>query len=486
MLRLLLLPPRCCLPRYRSRLLSTQARVDGILACIPAKAQVVTLATDSHGSQDLSDTRAQVTRRLITERDFGVVAWEADFPQTYMVHRYIHGSSDSPASSARDVLANEFNNFPAWLWQNDVTVSFVEWLKAHNAQHVSDPKGRVHLYGLDVFGLNYAVSAVLRFLSRYAPDEVDQVRKQLAPIEQFGTDTLHFGLYARTLIEDERVNSSLHSILANILANRQSYMAATHGEAHEFEEQFINEMNMKVIMDAYEYYKVMFENSAQSFNVRCNHMFHALNNVIDHVYNVRYNSTGTLSLPDNVTPDPDDKPAKKQLKKALKHAGPKAVIWTHTRIAGDSRATDGAAEKSLGTHLRDRYGKHFCNIALVAQGGSVLAARNWDKPHEVVPRPTLPRDSLQQLIQQQSSTSDGCVRAADLTTSQPCTIRHIGAVYDPDNVDGTTGLQHITHVAQWADAVALFPDSTAPLQCSHPINTLGEHESTPDAFPTGF
>ncbi len=101
---------------------------DPLLARI-GDASFVLLGEASHGTHEFYRERAEITKRLITEKNFTAVAVEGDWPDAYRANRYVRGVSD-------DVDANEalagFRRFPTWMWRNTEVVKFVEWLRARN------------------------------------------------------------------------------------------------------------------------------------------------------------------------------------------------------------------------------------------------------------------------------------------------------------------------------------------------------------------
>ena len=86
------------------------------------KAELVLIGEASHGTHEFYETRATLTKRLINEHGFGAVVCEADWPDSFRVHRYVTGrSKDSNATAA----LGDFRRFPAWMWRNTVIVDSV-------------------------------------------------------------------------------------------------------------------------------------------------------------------------------------------------------------------------------------------------------------------------------------------------------------------------------------------------------------------------
>src|SRR3954466_12751767 len=64
-------------------------------------ARYVLLGEASHGTHEFYKARAEITKRLIREKGFSLVAWEADWPDALRVNRYIRGGGlDDDAAEA--------------------------------------------------------------------------------------------------------------------------------------------------------------------------------------------------------------------------------------------------------------------------------------------------------------------------------------------------------------------------------------------------
>src|SRR5919109_4822268 len=85
-------------------------------------ARFVLIGEASHGTHEFYHERAQITKRLITEKGFTAVAVEADWPDAYRVNCYVRGAGDD--ANADDALAG-FKRFPTWMWRNTVVRDFV-------------------------------------------------------------------------------------------------------------------------------------------------------------------------------------------------------------------------------------------------------------------------------------------------------------------------------------------------------------------------
>ena len=72
---------------------------DGLIELI-GDARFVLLGEATHGTHEFYSERAAITKRLIAEKGFSILAIEADWPDSSRVHRYVRGAT-------ADVNANE-------------------------------------------------------------------------------------------------------------------------------------------------------------------------------------------------------------------------------------------------------------------------------------------------------------------------------------------------------------------------------------------
>src|SRR6266496_6202271 len=73
------------------------------------------LVEATHGTHEFYQARADISRRLIHEKGFTVLAWEADWPDALRVNRYLRARNND--ASALESLS-DFRRFPAWMWRN--------------------------------------------------------------------------------------------------------------------------------------------------------------------------------------------------------------------------------------------------------------------------------------------------------------------------------------------------------------------------------
>lgn len=132
-------------------------------------AHYVLIGEASHGTHEYYAWRAALSRRLIAERGFSFVAVEGDWPACWPVHRSVTLAGDAPADP-RDAL-DELRHWPNWLWANQETMRFWQWLREHNA--ALPDEGRAGWYGLEVYPLWGSTRIIVRYLTEHRPDYVD-------------------------------------------------------------------------------------------------------------------------------------------------------------------------------------------------------------------------------------------------------------------------------------------------------------------------
>ncbi|KIL72470.1 Protein-L-isoaspartate O-methyltransferase [Bacillus badius] len=88
------------------------------------EANIVLLGEASHGTSEFYSMRAALSKRLITEKGFSILAVEGDWPAAQQVNRYIKGY-DSEKRKAEEAL-QAFDRWPAWMWANEEMAILIE------------------------------------------------------------------------------------------------------------------------------------------------------------------------------------------------------------------------------------------------------------------------------------------------------------------------------------------------------------------------
>ncbi len=319
------------------------AEIDALLERIGG-ARVVLLGEATHGTHEFYRMRARISRELIERHGFRAVAVEADWPDAARVDRYARHLPAAP------VPWRPFSRFPTWMWRNEETRLFAEWLRVHNGR--LEPGRRAGFYGLDLYSLFVSADAVIRYLEQVDPDAARVARARYGLLTPWQADPVSYG---RAVVSGrfESLEAEVVQVLVDLLSERMGY------EARDGERFFDAAGNARVVADAEAYYRAMYRGNVASWNLRDTHM------------------ADTLSA-------------------LLAHLGPggRVVVWAHNSHVGDARATEmgSEGEHNLGQLCRERLGGEVAVVGFGTDHGTVVAASNWGEPHEVKRvRPADPR-----------------------------------------------------------------------------------------------
>jgi erythromycin esterase-like protein len=412
-------------------------------------ARFVLIGEASHGTHEFYHERAQITKRLITEKSFTAVAVEADWPDAYRVNCYVRGASGE--ADASEALAG-FQRFPTWMWRNTVVHAFVEWLRAHNEALPSDAP-KAGFYGLDLYSLFTSIEAVVGYLDKVDPEAARRARERYACLEHFGRDSESYG-YATGLglaepCEDEVVGQLIE------LQRRAAEYARRDGRVAE-DEFFYAEQNARLAKNAEHYYRSMFRGRVSSWNLRDRHMAETLDALVAHL----------------------DRQGGRRTK---------VVVWAHNSHLGDARATEmgDGGELNLGQLVRERYGRETVLVGFSTYSGTVTAASDWGGAAERKRvRPAL-QGSYEELFHDAGLPRFLLPLRDDGTAAQglrrPRLERAIGVIYRPR----TERMSHYFHarLPKQFDAV-LHIDETRAVE---PLERTAEWETgeAPETFPFG-
>jgi erythromycin esterase len=421
-------------------------------------ARYVLLGEASHGTSEFYMWRAEITKRLVTEKGFSFIAVEGDWPDCYRVNRYAKGRENS-GSSAYEVL-HAFSRWPTWMWANREIVDLIEWLRLHN-KTVENQDKKVGFYGLDVYSLWESLDAVMGYLQKNYPDAMKSAIEAYRCFEPYSRDVEE---YARaTAFIPESCEDEVADMLIELRRktggggsedNDDRRFKADGREAH-----FNAEQNAVVAKNAELYYRTMMHGGAAAWNVRDHHMMNTLERLM------KFHDTDA-----------------------------KSIVWAHNTHIGDARATDMRQAKmvNLGQLAREQAGRK--NVVLVGFGtykGSVIASKAWGEPMERMPVPPAIDGSWDSFLHSLDDNSVGpnkllIFNEIDKVESGNPFLeskgqRAIGVVYNPSYEKYGNYVETILPVRY--DAF-LFIDETHALNPLH--MPVSPDEELPETFPTGL
>jgi erythromycin esterase-like protein len=354
--------------------------------------RLVLIGEASHGTSEFYRMRALITRELIENHGFTIIAAEADWPDAARVDRWVRGAS------ALDHPEDAFARFPTWMWRNQEVLAFIDWLREHNGK-VGPGARQAGFYGLDLYSLYGSIGEVLRYLDRVDPDAARIARHRYGCLTPFQTDPAMYGLAALT----ERYRSCEEDVVAMLVDLRGR---RGQGRVHDGAAVLDAEQNARVAANAERYYRAMYVGGAESWNLRDTHMFETLEALL-----------------------------------AFHGLESKAVVWAHNSHLGDASATAMArrGELNLGQLVREQFGDAAYLIGFGTDHGTVAAATDWDGPMEIKRVRPSHADSYERLCHEASSRAfllpvrgpavEPRLRDELLT---PRLERAIGVVYRPE------------------------------------------------------
>ena len=299
-------------------------------------ARRVLLGEASHGTDDFYRERAEITKRLIAEHGFTVVAVEADWPEALRVNRFVRGLGDD---ATPEEALGDFRRFPSWMWRNTAVADFVGWLREWN-DAVPSQSRKVGFYGLDLHSLFTSIDAVIAFLDDVDDEAADRARERYSSFSAFGDDPQVYA-YEAGFGDAEPGEPRAAAQLAELRE-----LAARHAPGDD-DRAFHAEQNARVVLNAERYHRAAFRRANESRNVRTRHMAETLEQLVARL-------------------EQDAGPAK-------------AVVWAHNTHVGDGRATEPGerGELNLGQLVRQRHGDGALLVGFTFYKGTVTAASSW-------------------------------------------------------------------------------------------------------------
>jgi len=223
------------------------------------------------------------------------------------------------------------------------------------------------------------------------------------------------------------------------------------------EADFAAKQNARVVKDAEEYYRQMFNEGRDiTWNLRDGHMVDTVGEIVS-FFDKKYPTLPT-----------------------------KCVIWEHNSHLGDARWTSSSrrGEHNVGQLMRERFAGQVYNVGFSTHTGTVAAASEWDGPvmHKHV-RPSMP-GSVENLFH--ATGIPRFVLPLDEGTPSETVLRKerqeraIGVIYRPD----TERLSHYFSavVAKQFDAMIHY-DVTRAVE---PLDmTPAKEKDMPETYPFG-
>lgn len=399
--------------------LPTQQILDAV-----GDAQIVLLGESTHGTSEYYSARAQLSKKLIEEKGFTVIAVEADWPAAFNINQYIKAYPGA-AASTKDVL-KAFNRWPEWMWANKEVSELIDWLKAYNLQKQSNSK--VGFYGFDIYSLPESIEEVEKNLEDLGEHDSDlmQAKRVSSCFENFQPLPDHYAL--ATFHFDKNCAEEAATLSAAIKQHEHLYPL-------EFEQSLNIRMNALIVQNAEQYYRTAAKSDSLSWNIRDEHMVVTIQEL------KRFHGQNT-----------------------------KVIVWAHNTHVGDASATamKDAGMVNVGQIARAHYGRE--NVYAIGFGtyeGSVIAGEKWGVPFKTMDIPPARHGAWEHYLHNAGGQNQ--LLLFDETNrhkfSKMIDHRAIGVVYEPEYE--MYGNYVPSQIGNRYDAFIFF-DKTSAL---HPLST---------------
>ena len=271
-------------------------------------ARLVLLGEATHGTSEFYRMRERISRELIVKKGFRFIAIEGDWPDAARVDHYVRHLEYPPSEWTA------FARFPTWMWRNNEVRDFVNWLREHNAG--AKHEARVAFHGLDLYSLYVSICSVLNYLDQVDPEAAKVARQRYGCLTPWQGDPATYG-HAALTGSYRTCEPHVVRALKELLEKRVAYTE------HDGERFFDAVQNARLVTNAERYCRIMYYGSRASWNLRDEHMFTTLKNLL-----------------------------------AFYETGSKAIVWAHNSHVGDSAATEMAlrGEHNIGHLCRQEFG----------------------------------------------------------------------------------------------------------------------------------
>lgn len=404
------------------------------------QARIVMLGESTHGTHEFYTWRAYITQKLIEEKGFQCVALEADWPDCYRLNRFVKGV-DKDHDNALQVVQS-FRRWPTWMWANWEMVAFANWMRAYN-EHRSY-KRRVGIYGLDVYSLWESIENIVHYLREKDPDSMPMAMDALQCFEPFRQESEI--LYGRS---NRFVPESCAAEVAQLLKRIRTQLPGYNSDP---EQQLNVQQNAEIAVNAEQYYRVMVEGGAHSWNLRDRHMYETMNRLLD-----------------------------------FHGEDSRIVVWAHNTHIGDARATSMVDEGMFNLGEIARIKNYDDGVVLVGFGsykGHVIASREWGSEMHRMILPAAKPGSLEYIFHANLPANQLLITQKLLTSKewmdQHVGHRAIGVVYHPET---DAYHQYVPTVLPLRYDAFVHLDETGAV---FPLHQEAAANRTPDTFPFGL
>ncbi len=303
--------------------------------------RLVLLGESSHGTAEFYRWRADITRRLITEKGFSFIAVEGDWASIYRLNKYV---LDLPGagSSARRILQG-FDRWPEWMWANTEIEELAEWLREYNSDLPAGEK--VGFYGMDVYGQWEAMDDLVEYAGEHLPGHFAEINRNLECFAAYDRDEW---TYARA------VTGRGHPSCEQGLVEVVEVLQAESSRLRKIDEKefFRAKQNAWVVRNAEDFFRLAVLDNQGSWNSRATHMWETVQRL--------FREYGD---------------------------GSKGIVWAHNTHVGDAGATTMRYQEMVNIGLLSRRELGPGQVFITGFGtlhGRVNAGSGWGSDMQIM------------------------------------------------------------------------------------------------------
>ena len=322
--------------------------------------EILLLGECTHGTYEFYSVRSEITKYMISKKGYRIVLLEAEWPYIFLVNKYIHNKSNY--SSAREVLSTNVK-FAKWMWNNNVIIDLVEWLKKYNLEN----DDKVYIFGVDCQQFIESHKLLLEFLLKNDKEFYKIIKTQTDILSRFKSEQE----YANQIVNGylKQYSDAIPTLLQGLLASYQwDYVEKYIDQAKQSNLDLVDiissEQNLEIMVNGEEYFRKMLQEppgSQASWNTRDQHMLMTIMRM--------RNRFQYISSDDTI---------------------PKIILWAHNSHIGNSNATNRGGKGfeqnntwNVGQMVKEMFPESYV-IGFYTDNGEVFAGKKDNRIGETV------------------------------------------------------------------------------------------------------
>jgi erythromycin esterase len=289
------------------------------LKTLVGRARIVSLGEATHGTHEFFAMKHRILEYLVQEMGFTVFAIETNMPDAELVNQYVLTGRGDPAS-----MISRFH----WPWFTQEVLDLVEWMRDYNETH--GESAPVHFAGFDMQESWRSSENVLAYMQSVDPGEVESIKGSYACLRKYGNN---FGSatseYPKESAEARtECRNNLQAVYDLLTERRDRY--AERSSVREFD--WARQCAGLVLQ-----FEEMLSTMTTDTGTRDRHMAENVSWLADIYY-----------------------------------PGDRMVLWAHNLHVSQS-----AHFRTMGYHLRNRYGSDIVNFGFSFHHGGFNAIRKY-------------------------------------------------------------------------------------------------------------